>query len=95
MEARGCLQAVEVLSDEALVGARSRLNPAAGAMLSALWVASTGRLVVIVHHLAVDGVSWRILLEDLNIAWAQHRGGAAGGVAGGRDVVCPVGIASG
>ena len=72
---RGCLHAVEVLSDEALVGARSRLNPAAGVMLSALWVASTGQLVLIIHHLAVDGVSWRIVLEDLNIAWAQHRGG--------------------
>ena len=70
-----CLQSVDVLSDEALVGARSRLNPAAGVMLSALWVASTGQLVVIIHHLAVDGVSWRILLEDLNIAWAQHHGG--------------------
>ena len=57
------------------MAARSRLNPAAGVMLSALWVASTGQLVSIVHHLAVDGVSWRILLEDLNIAWAQHRGG--------------------
>ncbi len=75
VDARGCLQTVEVLSEEALVGARSRLNPAAGVMLSALWVASTGRLVAIVHHLAVDGVSWRILQEDLNIAWAQHRGG--------------------
>ena len=71
----GCLHAVEVLSDEALVAARSRLNPAAGVMLSALWVASTGQLVLMIHHLAVDGVSWRILLEDLNIAWAQHRGG--------------------
>ena len=70
-----CLQAVDVLSDEALVAARSRLNPAAGVMLSALWVADTGQLVLIIHHLAVDGVSWRILLEDLNIAWAQHRGG--------------------
>ena len=75
VDAGGCLQAVDVLSDAALVGARSRLNPAAGVMLSALWVASTGQLVLIVHHLAVDGVSWRILLEDLNIAWAQHRGG--------------------
>ena len=72
---RGCLHVVEVLSDEALVGARSRLNPAAGAMLSALWVSSTGQLVLIIHHLAVDGVSWRIVLEDLNIAWAQHREG--------------------
>ena len=75
MDARDCLQSVEVLSDEALVGARSRLNPAAGVMLSALWVGCTGQLVLIVHHLAVDGVSWRIVLEDLNIAWAQHRGG--------------------
>ena len=83
VDARGCLQAVDVLSDEALVGARSRLNPAAGVMLSALWVAATGQLVLIIHHLAVDGVSWRIVLEDLNIAWAQHRGG--------QPVVLPAG----
>ena len=51
------------------------MNPAAGVMLSALWVACTGQLVLIIHHLAVDAVSWRIVLEDLNIAWAQHRGG--------------------
>ena len=75
VDAGGCLQSVDALSDAALAGARSRLNPAAGVMLSALWVASTGQLVVIVHHLAVDAVSWRILLEDLNIAWAQHCGG--------------------
>jgi amino acid adenylation domain-containing protein/non-ribosomal peptide synthase protein (TIGR01720 family) len=75
VHAAGCLQSVAVLSDEALVEARSRLNPAAATMLSALWVASTGQLVLIIHHLAVDGVSWRILLEDLNIAWVQHRGG--------------------
>ncbi|KUI46995.1 non-ribosomal peptide synthetase [Mycobacterium sp. GA-1199] len=70
-----CLRTVEVLSDEALVGARSRLDPAAGVMVSALWVSSTGQLALVIHHLAVDGVSWRILLEDLNIAWAQYRGG--------------------
>ena len=75
VDAGACLHVVEVLSDEALVEARSRLNPAAGAMLSALWVDSTGQLVLIIHHLAVDGVSWRIVLEDLNIAWAQHREG--------------------
>ena len=75
VDAGGCLQSVDVLSDEALVAARSRLDPAAGVMLSALWVAATGQLAVLVHHLAVDAVSWRILLEDLNIAWAQHRNG--------------------
>src|SRR6202012_3428586 len=66
---------VETLSDEALVAARSRLNPAAGVMLSAVWSGATGQLALIIHHLAVDGVSWRVLLEDLNIAWAQHRSG--------------------
>ncbi len=75
VDARKCLHTVDVLSDEALEGARSRLDPAAGVMLSALWVASPGQLVVIIHHLAVDGVSWRILLEDLNIAWTQHHNG--------------------
>ena len=75
MDAGGCLQVVDVLSDEALVAARSRLNPAAGVMLSALWVASAGQLALIIHHLAVDAVSWRVLLEDLNIAWAQHHNG--------------------
>ena len=75
VDARECLRAVQVLSDESVIEARSRLNPAAGVMLSALWVAPTAQLVLIIHHLAVDGVSWRILLEDLNLAWVQHRGG--------------------
>ncbi|WP_248000897.1 non-ribosomal peptide synthetase, partial [Mycolicibacterium sp. CBMA 334] len=75
VDARGCLQSVDTLTDAALVAARTRLNPATGAMLSALWVTSASQLVLIVHHLAVDGVSWRIVLEDINIAWAQHRGG--------------------
>ncbi|WP_156765266.1 condensation domain-containing protein, partial [Mycobacterium sp. 1245852.3] len=70
-----CLRSVDALSHEALVAARSRLNPAAGAMLSALWVPDTGQLALLIHHLAVDGVSWRILLEDLNIAWAQRHNG--------------------
>ncbi|MDT4998431.1 MAG: hypothetical protein QOK12_536, partial [Mycobacterium sp.] len=75
VDARLCLDSVDELSEEAVVAARSRLNPAAGVMLSALWAAASGQLVLIVHHLAVDGVSWRILLEDLNIAWVQHRAG--------------------
>ncbi|WP_437913629.1 amino acid adenylation domain-containing protein [Sorangium sp. So ce302] len=35
-----------------------------------------GRLLLIVHHLVVDGVSWRILLEDLEVAYDQARRGA-------------------
>src|SRR5699024_281017 len=75
VDARACLHTVDELSEETLVEARSRLNPAAGVMLRALWAASTGQLALIIHHLAVDGVSWRVLLEDLNIAWAQHHSG--------------------
>jgi non-ribosomal peptide synthase protein (TIGR01720 family) len=35
----------------------------------------SGRLLVVIHHLAVDGVSWRILLEDLNTAYEQLQQG--------------------
>jgi amino acid adenylation domain-containing protein/non-ribosomal peptide synthase protein (TIGR01720 family) len=33
------------------------------------------RLLVVIHHLVVDGVSWRILLEDLQTAYQQLRRG--------------------
>ncbi|MBB4852735.1 glycopeptidolipid biosynthesis protein [Mycobacteroides chelonae] len=75
VDARECLCVAERLSDAELVAARSRLNPAAGAELSAVWIPDTRQLAVMIHHLAVDGVSWRILLEDLNIAWGQHHSG--------------------
>ncbi|UZW63316.1 amino acid adenylation domain-containing protein [Lysobacter enzymogenes] len=35
------------------------------------------RLMIVVHHLAVDGVSWRILLEDLHSVYAQRLAGRA------------------
>ncbi len=73
--AHECVVEVDELSEAAVAAARTRLKPNAGLMVSGLWVGTTGQLVLIVHHLAVDGVSWRILLEDLNIAWAQHRAG--------------------
>ncbi|WP_344021265.1 amino acid adenylation domain-containing protein [Streptomyces luteireticuli] len=53
--------------------AADRLDPAAGAVLAATWCdlgpGTPGRLVLAVHHLAVDGVSWRILLPDLRAAY--------------------------
>jgi amino acid adenylation domain-containing protein/non-ribosomal peptide synthase protein (TIGR01720 family) len=36
-----------------------------------------GRLLVVIHHLAVDGVSWRILLGDLWSAYESRRRGEA------------------
>lgn len=37
VDARACIRTVEALSDEAVEAACSRLDPGAGAMLSALW----------------------------------------------------------
>jgi amino acid adenylation domain-containing protein/non-ribosomal peptide synthase protein (TIGR01720 family) len=49
--------------------ATSRLDPVAGVMLQAVWFdrgpGARGRLLLVVHHLVVDGVSMRILLPDL------------------------------
>ncbi|KMO74622.1 Linear gramicidin synthase subunit D [Mycolicibacterium chubuense] len=75
LDAAGYLRTVEQLSGEALVSARAELDPAAGVMLRAVFAAATREVAVVVHHLVIDAVSWRILLEDLNVAWAQHRTG--------------------
>ncbi|PVC83858.1 non-ribosomal peptide synthetase [Streptomyces sp. CS090A] len=42
----------------------ARLDPARGIMVRARQYPA-GRLLLVIHHLAVDGVSWRILLDDL------------------------------
>ncbi|OKJ93018.1 non-ribosomal peptide synthetase [Amycolatopsis sp. CB00013] len=50
--------------------AAGRLDPVAGVLLQAVWVdaGAKGRLVLAAHHLAVDVVSWRVLLADLQAA---------------------------
>ncbi|MFF0487027.1 amino acid adenylation domain-containing protein [Streptomyces sp. NPDC004435] len=57
------------------------LAPRRGAMVRATWFdlgpARPGRLLVTIHHLAVDAVSWRILLTDLYLAWRSVASGAA------------------
>ncbi|WP_224770473.1 condensation domain-containing protein, partial [Mycobacterium simulans] len=75
VDAAGCVESVAVLSEEVLVAARGRLDPGAGVMVSAVWVSAVAQLVVVIHHLAVDGVSWRVLFGDLNAAWQLQRAG--------------------
>ncbi|HYO57445.1 non-ribosomal peptide synthetase, partial [Archangium sp.] len=59
------------------VGAKlqSGLNLAAGPLVRAALFergeGRTGRLLLVIHHLVVDMVSWRVLLEDLNTAYGQ------------------------
>ncbi|MFI9100861.1 non-ribosomal peptide synthase/polyketide synthase [Streptomyces fildesensis] len=49
--------------------ATGRLAPDDGTMVQAVWfdagTEGAGHLLLTVHHLAVDGVSWRVLLPDL------------------------------
>ncbi|WP_347901175.1 non-ribosomal peptide synthase/polyketide synthase [Pseudomonas purpurea] len=58
--------------------AQASLDLQDGPLLRALLVdmgAAGQRLLLVVHHLAVDGVSWRLLLEDLQAAYTQARQG--------------------
>ncbi|MFW5419111.1 amino acid adenylation domain-containing protein [Nocardiopsis sp. CNT-189] len=58
--------------------AQGELDPEGGAMVRAVWLdrgADPGRLLLTVHHLVVDGVSWHILRADLAAAWKGTEGG--------------------
>ncbi|QJE01526.1 amino acid adenylation domain-containing protein [Massilia forsythiae] len=61
------------------------IDLASGPMLRALLLTSArpgaARLFLVAHHLVVDGVSWRILLADLALAFGQ--------LAAGRPVALP------
>ncbi|TDC90505.1 non-ribosomal peptide synthetase [Actinomadura sp. 7K507] len=58
---------------EQAAAARDRLDPRAGTVAQLVWFdagTDQGRLLFVLHHLVVDGVSWRILLPDFVTAWA-------------------------
>ena len=63
--------ALETIAEET----QAQLNLASGVLLRAvlfeLGSARAQRLLILMHHLAVDGVSWRILLEDLGRVYQQ------------------------
>jgi amino acid adenylation domain-containing protein/non-ribosomal peptide synthase protein (TIGR01720 family) len=57
---------------------QASLDPTRAPLLRAAWfemAPSSYRLLLAAHHLAVDGVSWRILLEDMFSAYEQRRRG--------------------
>jgi amino acid adenylation domain-containing protein/non-ribosomal peptide synthase protein (TIGR01720 family) len=59
----------------ATVAAQASLNLTDGPLLRLVFFdfgpQRSGRLLIVIHHLAIDGVSWRILLEDLQTAYDQ------------------------
>ncbi|WP_280467333.1 non-ribosomal peptide synthetase [Nocardia cyriacigeorgica] len=65
----------------ALDDALNAMAPAEGVVLRCVWLEPdrpeqrTGRLAVLIHHIAVDGVSWRILIPHLLSAWAHYAEG--------------------
>ncbi|APR84357.1 Malonyl CoA-acyl carrier protein transacylase [Minicystis rosea] len=71
----------EAALETALARAQTSLDlthgPALRFVLFDLGAGRGQRLFAVIHHLAVDGVSWRILFEDLESAYTQRRRGAA------------------
>ncbi|MFK3774286.1 amino acid adenylation domain-containing protein [Pseudomonas sp. NPDC089406] len=83
-QATGLLWQREVADAQAMHGeceaAQRSLDLAAGPLLRAVlfrWADGQQRLLLVAHHLVVDGVSWRILLEDLQQAYQQAAAGQA------------------
>ncbi|WP_245814107.1 condensation domain-containing protein, partial [Rhodococcus marinonascens] len=77
--APGSLTFDELVVSEGAAAAR-RLDPERGIMIQLVWLAPRsagvrGRLLIVAHHLVVDGVSWRVLLPDLATAWLQLSAG--------------------
>ncbi|MPY64580.1 condensation domain-containing protein, partial [Streptomyces spongiae] len=66
----------------ALSQVEHQLHPHTGELLRAIWFDAgpgrPGRLLLTVHHLAVDAVSWNILRADLAAAWRGEELSAPG-----------------
>ncbi|MFN6465769.1 MAG: non-ribosomal peptide synthetase [Nostoc sp. DedVER02] len=64
-------QAIELKADEIQRSLNLADGPLLRVVLFNLGKSSSGRMLIVIHHLAVDGISWRILLEDLAGAYKQ------------------------
>ncbi|MDH3011626.1 amino acid adenylation domain-containing protein [Gordonia alkanivorans] len=74
IDAAGPLDPALVDAHRELLGA---LDPETGSLFGTAVVNGEGRrrLVIAIHHLGVDAVSWPVLVEDLVTAWAQLTSG--------------------
>ncbi|MFF8916187.1 amino acid adenylation domain-containing protein [Streptomyces sp. NPDC015032] len=60
---------------ECVALATDGLDPENGVMLRAVWRRAARQLVLVAHHVVIDGVSWRILMDDLATAWRRFASG--------------------
>ncbi|MFE4504192.1 condensation domain-containing protein, partial [Rhodococcus sp. NPDC056743] len=63
-----------------LDAAADRFDPSTGAVVQVVWfdppnAGEQGCALVVAHHSVIDGVSWRVLIPDLAIAWSQIAAG--------------------
>ncbi|MFJ9638876.1 amino acid adenylation domain-containing protein [Streptomyces sp. NPDC101178] len=63
--------------EECVELATDPLDPDSGVMLRAVWRPADRQLVLVAHHVVIDGVSWRILMDDLATAWRQYTSGTS------------------
>ncbi|GAA3437548.1 hypothetical protein GCM10018954_071620 [Kutzneria kofuensis] len=61
--------------DARVAAAHGELSLRDGPLVKAIFFDHGARLLLMVHHLVVDGVSWRILLDDLRTAYTQVKAG--------------------
>jgi amino acid adenylation domain-containing protein/FkbH-like protein/non-ribosomal peptide synthase protein (TIGR01720 family)/FkbM family methyltransferase len=64
-------KAIELKAEEIQRSLNLANGPLLRVVLFNFGKSSPGRLLIVIHHLAVDGISWRILLEDLSQAYKQ------------------------
>ncbi|WHZ21724.1 MAG: polyketide synthase module [Nitrospira sp.] len=62
-------QALEAAATDRQARLDLTTGPVVRAVLFTRGPAQTARLLLVIHHLVVDGISWRILLEDLMTAY--------------------------
>ncbi len=74
-------RAADAMTEEAADRVQASLDLTSGVVVRAVYFDTdpgmATRLLLVIHHLAVDGVSWRILLDDLATACRLLLGGEA------------------
>jgi amino acid adenylation domain-containing protein/non-ribosomal peptide synthase protein (TIGR01720 family) len=69
-------EVVDVFSEDYCQQVQSSINLETGPLFKVV-LFGTDRLLMVAHHLIIDGVSWRILFEDISTLYQQYLSGEA------------------